>query len=163
MPGRCTFTATVSPVRSVPLYTWPSDAAAIGRGDSSAYTCIGMQGWSHADPESCKACTRWDGMNGHLNMQARPLRLQAADSTPYGGSADFTYLLPGRPQLGLQHAHSLGIAEGGHFIAQLLQLVHCRRRQDVWPDAQSLPQLDVGRAQRCHNIAQLDCPLHLWQ
>ena len=41
--GRCTLTATASPVRSTPLYTWPSDAAAIGRGDSSAYTCMGMQ------------------------------------------------------------------------------------------------------------------------
>ena len=29
-PGRCTFTATVSPVFSLPLYTCPREAAAMG-------------------------------------------------------------------------------------------------------------------------------------
>ena len=46
--GRCTFTATVSPLLSFPLYTCPKEAAAIGRGVSSAYTCKRHQCHQHA-------------------------------------------------------------------------------------------------------------------
>ena len=45
--GRCTLTATISPLFSLPLYTWPREAAAMGLGVSSAYTCEGPTRWPH--------------------------------------------------------------------------------------------------------------------
>mmetsp|Transcript_2467 Transcript_2467/g.9796 ORF Transcript_2467/g.9796 Transcript_2467/m.9796 type:complete len:314 (-) Transcript_2467:124-1065(-) len=54
----------------------------------------------------------------------------------------------------------LGI-EGGHLVAQALQLDHGSRREQVGPDRQRLADLNVRGAQRGNDVAQLDGALHL--
>lgn len=54
--------------------------------------------------------------------------------------------MPGCAKLVLDNLHGDATIKRRHFIAQLLQLVHGCRGQNVWPDGQCLAQLYVCRS-----------------
>ena len=69
--------------------------------------------------------------------------------------------MPGSAKLILDDAHGHGMIKAWHLVAQLLQLDHGGRRQDVRSDGERLAQLDVSGAQRGHNIPELPGPCNL--
>ena len=52
------------------------------------------------------------------------------------------------------------VVEGGHLVAQLLELGHCVRGKQIRSDGERLAQLDVRRAEGSDDLAQLNRALH---
>jgi hypothetical protein len=58
-------------------------------------------------------------------------------------------------QLALDEPQRVDRRVGGHGVAQLLQLVHRRRWQQVGPDREHLPTLNEGRAEAHQQVSKI--------
>ena len=73
------------------------------------------------------------------------------------------HLVPRPAELLADDLHGHRVVKAGDLVAQLLQLHHGCRAEQVRPYGQRLPQLDVSRPQGCDNVAQLYRPCNLGQ
>eukprot|EP00968_Pinguiococcus_pyrenoidosus_P010503 scaffold831_cov268-Pinguiococcus_pyrenoidosus.AAC.22 len=103
-------------------------------------------------------------LNGHLQPVGPQLSLVDLPQARRGnwlGRQLTEDLLGVAPQLVADRLHGDARIKARHLVAQLLELHHGLGRQDVWPDAQGLADLDEEGSQRRHQLPKFRRPLHL--